>query len=365
MLPSARHPHVLVPTDRVQASSAFRKGRKPTSRKQAAAVRVLSTGFRLGAANAWPHRLVLERDSSGGPGNVEDYLGSVFGQSVRVAVLLGPPRANRKPVLLVLDRAGDVLGVAKVGTSYLTNRLVEAESASLVALGRVDLSHVEAPRCLHQGQWNDLQILVQSPLPAWRTSLNHDPALRRTAMREVAECFGTSRSSLRDSACVARLADKVSALPQERSRELGGRVLEQIDADTGPEPVRFGTWHGDWTAWNMAAANGRVLLWDWERLERDVPVGYDELHYQFRVYKQRARSGDRPGVELLDDGPALLRPFGVPPAQGPAVTILYLLEMGTRYLLDRGETSVATAPVEQWLVPALEGFLTQSRARTR
>ena len=48
-----------------------------------------------------------------------------------VGVHLGPPRANRKPVLAVADRHGTLLAFAKCGVDPLTDRLVAHEAAAL------------------------------------------------------------------------------------------------------------------------------------------------------------------------------------------------------------------------------------------
>ena len=52
-----------------------------------------------------------------------------------VSLRIGPPRANRKPVLELLSPGGEVLGFAKVGVTGLTRELVRAEAAALDVLG--------------------------------------------------------------------------------------------------------------------------------------------------------------------------------------------------------------------------------------
>ena len=37
--------------------------------------------------------------------------------------------------------------------------------------------------------------------------------------------------------------------------------------------------HGDFTPWNLAVVEDRVLVWDWERFRTGVPQGTDLLHH--------------------------------------------------------------------------------------
>jgi hypothetical protein len=107
--------------------------------------------------------------------------------------------------------------------------------------------------------------------------------------------------------------------------------VERIGAAYGGEEVDFGAWHGDWTPWNMAWHRGRVQLWDWERFDPDVPVGFDLLHYRLQTGAGYARWPD----------PAILAPFGLRERAAAITTELYVLELTRRYLCAaQGELGV-------------------------
>jgi len=75
-----------------------------------------------------------------------------------------------------------------------------------------------------------------------------------------------------------------------------------------------------------------------------------------------ARSGLGWAIDaLLRDAPALLAPLGVSPDDADAVTVLYGLELASRYVADgQLEAGAAVGAVDTWLVPALAQFLSRS-----
>ena len=42
----------------------------------------------------------------------------------------------------------------------------------------------------------------------------------------------------------------------------------------------------------MARSGQRVLLWDWERFETDVPIGLDRCHYLVNALTKRRGTSD-------------------------------------------------------------------------
>jgi len=81
-----------------------------------------------------------------------------------------------------------------------------------------------------------------------------------------------------------------------------------------------------------------VLAWDWERFAAGVPVGFDALHYDLQP--RALGQVDAAGAAAADSvrrAPGLLAPLGVPAGSAPAVAVLYLVEILTRYVGD-GQT---------------------------
>ena len=81
-----------------------------------------------------------------------------------------------------------------------------------------------------------------------------------------------------------------------------------------------------------------MLVWDWERFAAGVPVGFDALHYDLQP--RALGQVDAAGAAAADSvrrAPGCSRRFGVPAGSAPAVAVLYLVEILTRYVGD-GQT---------------------------
>ena len=146
LLPSARSPRLLVPRGRRAATGAVRGygvGRGRSARWQAAA---LAVGMATGLAPLVLRdrvRVVQHQGTAAGE-TIESHLSDVLGTDVLLSMYLGAPRANRKPVLQVLDATGRTLAYVKIGVDPLTRALVRDEGDALTALAAADLRRPEA-----------------------------------------------------------------------------------------------------------------------------------------------------------------------------------------------------------------------------
>src|ERR1700709_2121753 len=163
-IPSGNSPRLLVPRrNRRVATAAIRHVIAPSSAKARLRQAGLFGMFAIGVGD------LVFRDQLriSGTDTLAAHLSAAVGQPVRVSVRFGPPRANRKPVLQLLDRRGHAVGFAKLGVNELTKALVTAEAAALQEIAKRDLGIVRAPKVLHAGAWNDLELLVIEALPVW------------------------------------------------------------------------------------------------------------------------------------------------------------------------------------------------------
>ncbi|MGZ4465536.1 MAG: hypothetical protein ACXVW0_09275 [Nocardioides sp.] len=353
LFPSERHPRLLVPVDLPGASTMLRRlGRD--GRWTVGAVRPLLEGAvrsRAFSRTRWPRLRV----TAAGPGadSIERHLGECFGTEVRVGVLLGTRRVNQKPVLQVFDLEGTVRGYAKVGHNDLTAALVAREAAALAVLASHVLRSFRVPRVLHHGAWSGMEVLVLSALPT-----NGGPvpdAARLGAMREVSRLTGTTTLPLVVSGFWDRLSEDVEDLDHEplgpRLRAAAARV-EAADAGT---PVTLGGWHGDWGPWNMGTSHGLLQLWDWERYDPQVPIGFDGLHFAAQLVRPGERHDHQQELAFLRSVSPTLTGLGVPLAQHDLTLRLYLLEMAVRYV--RSQTYGATPALcrrTAWVLALLE-----------
>ncbi len=355
LVPDASRPRLLVPAGRPRAASAaVRRYSEPRSRLAWLRTQALSLVIRTGLGD----RLLRDRVRVyGGTGEatIETYLCDVLDADIRISMHIGPPRANRKPVLQLLTDKGETIGFAKVGVNDLTRRLVRAEAESLTTVAAADLSSMTVPSVLHHGQWRGLEILVLSALPVWRRRGSSPAGRVAAAAVELARGCGTTRGALASDpywrTLVARLPDAGDSRAADTLRTLADEVTSRVGGTT----LTFGSWHGDWSPWNMSVLPETVLVWDWERFTTGVPVGYDLLHYALQdLVVVKRREPARAVVELLALSPELLHPFGVSAETAAVTSVLYLIELASRYVIDgQAAAGARLGSPEEWLLPPL------------
>lgn len=348
VLPRAADPRLVLPAGRVAAAAAVRRYAASRSVRAAVRTQVLAAALRVGLGPL----LLRDRLTVTDPGeSLVARLRAALGADLQVSVHLGPPRANRKPVLQLLTPAGAPVGFAKVGATELTRRLVDAEAAALRGLAGASLPTVEVPRVLLHEAYGPAAVLVQSALPVWEGARTVDPAVRTAAMREVAGHAGVRTAPVGASPWGTELAARLDKVADPATREL---LAGTLAAEAG-RSLPLGAWHGDWTPWNMAVRAGRALVWDWERCAVGVPVGFDAVHYALQEALWHRGADPLAATRTVLAGmPALLAPFGLDPADAPAVGRLYLVEIAARYQLDgQAAAGARLGRLERWLLPAL------------
>jgi hypothetical protein len=355
LLPSGRHPRLLVPAGRRASAAAVRRYGEPGSVKAWAASRALSLALAGGGAAVGLGGRLRVRTSPG-TDTIEEYLSAVLGHDVLVSTHLGAARANAKPVLQLLTARGQTTGFAKISVNQLTRDLIRNERVALDTLTAEPLPRLTVPRVLHHGQWQGRAVLVMSALPVWRRRKALSPGQLSAAMAELAAVGGRSRGPLAGSTFLARLHARLDTAPASPARAALGTALDTLSVAAAGAELDFGAWHGDWTGWNMACTADGLLVWDWERFRRGVPVGFDALHYSLQSAVVRGRQPAQPAAaECVRTASSTLAPFGVPAVEAQLVGVLYLAELSARYLADRqDEAGARLGRPGTWLIPAIE-----------
>jgi hypothetical protein len=263
--------------------------------------------------------------------SIESYLARCLEMPVRVGVLLGTRRVNQKPVLQVFDPQGHLLAYAKVGHNPLTTELVRNEARALTRIGALDPRCFRVPRLIHHGQWAGLEVLVTSPLVAGPGRGGVPPEARVKAMLELAGLRGWTTSSLVESGFWTRTRDEVRRLAAASHVDQLASLTEAVEHRHGGDTVHLGSWHGDWSRWNMNLRDGVVQIWDWERYDPEVPLGFDGVH--FAAQRIRAGRGDLQQQEqaFLQAAPRHLQELGLHPSQHDLTLSLYLVAVLVRY----------------------------------
>jgi hypothetical protein len=328
IFPSERRPRLLVPADVPGSSSMLRRIGNDRSALAGPVRSVLerSVRSRAFALARWPMLRVPGTDPRAD--SIENHLAGCLGREVRVGVVLGTRRVNQKPVLQVFGLDGTLLGFAKVGHNPLTAALVRREAESLSSIGGHRPHSFRAPRVLHHGQWNGLEVLVLSPLSTDQGQVVPSRT-RLAAMREVASLAGSSRAPLADSAFWSRLRETIGLLPGAPGSL--PVALDSIEQSSGSVRLSLGGWHGDWGPWNMGM-DGQVLqLWDWERYDAEVPLGFDALHFIAQGVRPGQREERRQEETFLRSVPDALAGLGVDSDHHDLTLRLYLVEVAARY----------------------------------
>lgn len=354
VFPSERRPRLLVPAD-VPGSSSMLQRLGSGRGRLAGPVRDLlerAVRTRAFALTRWP--MLRVPGSDGTADSIETHLAECFETPVRVGVMLGTRRVNQKPVLQVFDLTGRLLGYAKVGHNDLTAALVRREADALATIGDLRPRTFAIPRLIHHGRWNGLEVLVISALPV-DARRRVAPATREAAMREVVQLAGITRTALGTSAYWARVRDSADLLAPE---PLGPRLRAATDTVQrlhGDQALVLGGWHGDWGHWNMGMGDGVLQVWDWERYDPAVPVGFDALHFAAQAVRPGEPEARRQEETFLQSVPETLAQAGVEPELHELTLRLYLLEISARYVeaLTHGATPALQRRTD-WTLSLLE-----------
>lgn len=357
VLPNEAQAVLLLPRrPRRAAAAALRHYKSSAVGRRRLMFRGLAMAAQLGLADVLPDRITVGMAGTEPDANVGAYLRKVLDRDMVLSLRIGPPRANRKPVLELLSPGGELIGFAKMGITGLTRELVRAEAAALDVLAASGLTRLEAPRLLHHGQWREHEVLVQAPLSGSGRTVPQ--AMLTSAMAELATVGGVTIERVAQTRYWQRLRSRLEACGAGGPAAALLQIMADLQSTAEATSLAFGSWHGDWTPWNMAFSGERVLVWDWERFESGVPVGYDSVHYQLQRAVERNGAGASSAAEVaLFTAPMTLGPLGVRPGSAVFVAAMYLVEIATRYLQDgAAEAGARLGDIDRWLLPALTRF---------
>jgi hypothetical protein len=331
VLPDLRRPRVLVPLASGRAAAeAVRQYSDGMTQRARLAKAAVALALHSGALPLWLRR---RGQVVAAAGPVEgsllgDHVPAALGRDdLAAAIVLGPVRPNRKPVVQLVGRDGGAVGYMKVGWNDLTRRLVRAEADTLRRLAAAGPRTFTAPGLLHQGQWQGLDITISSALPHRLLRRGRRYALPPVATsREIAGLGGVGEATLADSGWWAGLKDRLAPIAKAGAAAVLDPTLERLEGQAGAR-LAFGTWHGDWGPWNLRATADRLLVWDWERSADGVPLGFDLLHFGYQTALQGL--GQPPAAAIAtgrDRAAPHLAALGQRPGTGELLCDLYLLE---------------------------------------
>ncbi len=365
LLPHPGRPTLLVPTGpRRVAECAVRGYKSPTTRGGRVRARTLGWAARAGAGYLFPWTVTISGPSD--TPNLVSHIGEHLNETLYVAIALGPPRANRKPVLQLMTSSGTQVSFVKVGINPLTVSRVRAEASALEHLATLALPGLTVPTILDIPPWRDTAFLATRPLDTW-TSGSMDDRTRGRALRTLATAAEVVTAELRTSQWWRGLATRLEVLADTQEARSLRAAQGAIESTIGHLRVPQGHTHGDWSPWNIAVQGTQVSAWDWERFVPQGPIGYDAIHYAVQEEVRLRAKPPRQALEsVLERSALIVGENGADPELGTAICALYLLTQGEQHLTDRQlDAGSERGPISEWLVPALESATARLRRAPR
>jgi hypothetical protein len=359
VFPTAAQPRLLLSLESARAAAALLRGGSHAHEVRVRLGRaLLRAGLRVGLAQHLLRdrlRFVVGETARGAPPLADVLLSGHLAEVLELselsfAVRLGRVRPNRKPLIQVVSRGGTPVAYVKVGWNALTRRLVAREAEVLETLEGESRTAFAAPRVLYHGSWHGLELLALSPLGGRLVRSGQHVGEVSRAMLEIARLSDAEEHPLAGSPYWRSLRARITALAAADAAALADRV----EARWGPRVLTFGSWHGDWTPWNMAKQNGTLAVWDWERSGPGIPAGLDAAHFDVQVALAENRHRWEVALpKVLEGGEGLLP--RLPDAGEPNLLVaLDLLEMALRAAEGR-EAGITSE--DRIYVPALHALL--------
>lgn len=354
LLPHLRRPTLLIPTaPRRVAARALRGYKSPTTRGDRLRAHVFGWAALAGAGHLFPWTVTIS-GPVGAP-SLLCHIESHVGEPLHMALAIGPPRANRKPVLQLMTPHGAPVAFVKVGVNPLTRDRVQAEGRALQHLNRLIIPGLKVPGVLSVPPWQDTPFLTTLPLDTW-TSGPVNPETQRKGLQSLVSAAEVTTVELRTSQWWRALTERLWTLentPEAMSLRKAGHSLE---SHIGQMSLPQGQTHGDWSPWNIATQGPQVSAWDWERFMPQAPIGYDSLHYAVQEeIRLRAKPPREALARVLDRASLVVAQNGADPHLGTALFALYLLAQGEQHLTDRQlDAGSERGPISEWLIPSLQ-----------
>jgi hypothetical protein len=351
-LPRAANPRLLVPLGSPRAAAAaLARNHDATSLKARLGRAALGAGLRVGVTQRIADRVDVFADPALTAEErprvlLTEHLRAIFGRNdLEMAVILGVPRLNRKPVLQVLAPDGTVVGYVKAAWNDLTVKLVRNEArvlADLAVAGPRGTGPVTftPPAFVAAGPWGSgdspaspaaarLELIAASALPNTArpdSAQVFEPPM--AVIAEIAGLWGRNTARLAESPYWAGVRERVA---KDSGSEILHRAVDWIERRFGAVEIAFGAWHGDFTPWNMARTDDATYVWDWERAA-PAPAGLDLLHFLFQtVCRFHGKTPQESVAACSGRTPGLLPLLDVPLGSEPALWALYRLELLFRY----------------------------------
>lgn len=341
VLPSGTKPRYLLPADAPElAAPAIRAGGSER-RADRFLRRAIGPALRCKVPKLLGREVVVPGGSAEDPSLLRWLEERLSIDGLRMAIAIGPPRPNRKPVMQLFDGGGRTIGFAKVAVDTLTERLVRTE-ATFLAGNR--LRRIVVPTPILQDDWRGHALVVYEPLPLDPSGFEARLRLTVPELVEISEVIPTEVQKVTGSAWWQRVNRDLREVDDALAPPLT-RFARHLEERLGGVRWTFGAWHGDLTPWNAQWRHGQLYVWDWERVSGPVPVGFDPVHAGYQVAHLREGAGSsQAAAQACSDYGEVLTGLGVPAKEHRLLADCYRLELALRIIDGRAPPRSASSP---------------------
>ena len=214
---------------------------------------------------------------------LERLVTAVTGETEPVfAMSLGRQAAVRKLTVQVMRPSGAILGYIKLPLSVAATERVRNEARFVEQLWTFPKLRAHIPQVLYSGDWNGTYVIFQSPLDGER-----GPAILNGLHEDFFRALHNVHSSeIPGQTVINTVAAGWETAVCQLGREwdqMGNEVLHRATQRLQRKTMRCGVMHGDFTPWNTRVRDGKLLSFDWESADWELPVSWDSFHFHVLV----------------------------------------------------------------------------------
>jgi hypothetical protein len=260
---------------------------------------------------------------AGGASLVDEVASALGARGARGIVMCGPARANQKPVVQLHDGRGRTIAFVKVAWNALTKGLLDVEAAALDRLATHTDRGFAVPPALARGTFGDSSWIALGRVAVGRRRRGSVEAADRLALA----IESTAPQWTGDTQSAAFVQRVVQAT---REMAIAGPAADLLCARWSGHPMTLAAAHGDFVPWNILSGTPHPAVWDWERYDTAVPIGFDRLHYRVQIGLHRRQEPITETIARVARQIATILP-DLTPAQRQAHLEWYVVDLLARY----------------------------------
>ncbi|MFK8104688.1 MAG: hypothetical protein AB8G15_19345 [Saprospiraceae bacterium] len=255
------------------------------------------------------------------------------------AIFTGTVGENRKAII-ALHQEQNCTHFLKIPLTKAARALTQNEAKQLAYLTRLKLQTIQVPS---SQKIADTLLVSNVKTQGARNQLAwtnvHSKALAElyhlTVKREILrnlETWKELEASVRGLQAIEKIENN---LPPQKLRYLTRLCHNQLQSIPPTERLSVGMAHGDFTPWNMYQSAEKLLVYDWEMSQMEMPLFFDVFHYIFQkgiLIERKTQIAIEEEIEAIMEGGVLKDLQGTYQVNWQLHYALYLIFIVSYYL---------------------------------